>query len=48
MLELGDWDLVHADSRYQPIHAVWVECGISDCGSYPAFGEKCGTCGKEG
>jgi hypothetical protein len=32
--ELGDWALVHADPRYQPIHEVWARLGTSDCGDF--------------
>ena len=32
--ELGDWGAVHADPRYQPIHAEWVKVNGSDCGDF--------------
>lgn len=32
--ELGDWELVHKDPRYQPIHEVWAKLGTQDCGDY--------------
>jgi len=34
-VELGSWEAVHADPRYQETPApVWKEKGIADCGDY--------------
>lgn len=49
--ELGDWDLVHADPRYQPIHAVWMRTGTQDCGDFQGIvrdGTLIGQCCFEG
>jgi hypothetical protein len=32
--ELGDWQRVHADPRYQPIHEHWLSVGAQDCGDF--------------
>jgi hypothetical protein len=41
--ELGNWDAVHADPRYQPIHAEWVKVNGSDCGDFRGAGLSDGT-----
>jgi hypothetical protein len=41
MVELGSWDLVHADPRYAPIQAEWDKVGIESCG---AWGEGTNQC----
>lgn len=49
--ELGDWDLVHADPRYQPIHEIWVRTGTQDCGDFKGIfrgGVLVGQCCFEG
>ena len=48
MLELGDWESVHADPRYADIGAFFQSNGIADCGDYPGPGAACGTCGEVG
>ena len=41
-LELGSWDKVHADPRYQPIQAEWDKVGIASCGEWqPKKGQCC-------
>lgn len=41
-VELGSWDAVHADPRYQPIQAHWDKVGISSCGEWqPEDGVCC-------
>jgi hypothetical protein len=49
-LELGSWEAVHADPRYQPIREAWQRTRKrpSDCGDYPGPGEWCATCGRRG
>lgn len=40
MVELGDWNLVHADPRYAPIAEVMVDEGL--CGTWqPPAGQCC-------
>lgn len=40
--ELGSWELVHADPRYQPIQKVWDRVGIVSCGAWgPGSGQCC-------
>lgn len=40
--ELGSWDQVHADPRYQPIQAEWDKVGIESCGAWgPGTGQCC-------
>jgi hypothetical protein len=42
MLVLGDWSLVHADPRYQPIGEAFTAAGVSSCGDWqPSEGECC-------
>jgi hypothetical protein len=34
-VELGSWDAVHADERYQrDVHPHWVRTGTPDCGDW--------------
>lgn len=41
--ELGSWDAVHMDERYQSqVQVVWDQVGISSCGEWqPREGECC-------
>lgn len=32
--QLGSWEKVHADPRYQSVHNVWVRLGTPDCGDF--------------
>ena len=48
MLELGDWDAVYSDPRYQPIGTHFQSKGIALCGDFPGPGVRCGTCGEVG
>lgn len=45
--ELGSWDAVHADPRYQPIQAVWDQVGIISCGDWRGTG-RAQCCFAEG
>jgi hypothetical protein len=42
MVELGDWDKVHADPRYNPLAIVFAPEGL--CGDWQ---DKAGTCCNE-
>lgn len=33
-IELGSWDAVHADERYEHVHAAWITAGVPDCGDW--------------
>jgi hypothetical protein len=48
--ELGDWDKVHADSRYlEDVKPILEGIGVAvDCGDWPPPGKACGTCGVTG
>ena len=40
--ELGSWDAVHEDERYQPIQAVWDAGGvITSCGGWQPEPNNC-------
>lgn len=41
MVELGSWDLVHADPRYAPIQAEWDKVGIESCGAWGPGTNQC-------
>lgn len=41
MVELGSWELVHADSRYAPIQAEWDKVGIESCGAWGPGTNQC-------
>ena len=41
MVELGSWDLVHADPRYAPIQAEWDLVGIESCGAWGSGSNQC-------
>lgn len=43
--ELGNWNAVHADPRYQYIGEAFTLFGTSLCGDYPQSNEGCGECG---
>lgn len=49
--ELGSWEAVHSDTRYQehiqPFHDRHPECG-GDCGGWPPAGQTCAVCGITG
>jgi hypothetical protein len=47
MEELGDWDLVHVDARYQADpKPTWDELGVTDCGAWPGPTDvPCPDCG---
>lgn len=40
--ELGSWEEVHKDPRYQPIQEHWDKVGIESCGAWqPSVGICC-------
>lgn len=41
MVELGSWELVHADPRYAPIQAEWDRVGIESCGAWGPGTNQC-------
>ena len=45
--ELGSWDAVHTDHRYEPVK-VFLEPHGFLCGDWPTPGVHCGTCGVTG
>ena len=50
--ELGSWELVHRDTRYQKhIQPFWdthgPRMGVYSCGEFPGP-NKCESCGKQG
>lgn len=39
--ELGDWQQVHADPRYQPIKKAFTATGTALCGDWRVAGQCC-------
>lgn len=48
--ELGSWDAVHADPRYEPVKVRVLELSTAPalCGDWPPAGKRCNTCGMVG
>ena len=47
--ELGSWEAVYADARYEDVRTKLRDIGITvDCGDWPTPGETCATCGVTG
>jgi hypothetical protein len=42
--ELGSWELVHIDVRYERQRDAFESFGTSLCGDYPLDSEGCGVC----
>lgn len=45
--ELGSWDAVHADPRYEPVKVRMSTLSFAPalCGDWPPPGKVCNTCG---
>ena len=48
--ELGSWDAVHADPRYEPVKERVLKLSTAPalCGDWPPPGTTCNTCGLVG
>lgn len=43
--ELGSWNAVHADPRYQAeVRPVWEQAGVADCGDFTGLADGTKQC----